>query len=288
MSAATMHTLSTNRFKQALAAGEVQLGLWSTLPDPYVSEIVGGAGYDWVLLDSEHTPTDVPNLLRQLQGVASARIAHGTLAPSAVVRPAWNDPVLIKRTLDIGAQTLLLPFVQNADEARAAVSAVRYAPRGLRGVGGSTRASAFGRIGDYAKAADRELCLLVQLETGAALDALEEIAMVEGVDGVFIGPADLAANLGHPGEPDHPEVRRRIDAAIVQLRRLGKPSGILATDEMRARELVALGAQFVAVAVDLVVLARGLEAIAQRLLSLKQPRTPSAGPETEPFDSTAR
>jgi 4-hydroxy-2-oxoheptanedioate aldolase len=261
-----MHSLP-NHFKRALAAKVPQIGLWSTLPDPYISEIVAGAGFDWVLLDTEHTPTDVPQMLRQLQAVTAAVPMDAKRRTSAVVRPDWNDTVLIKRYLDIGAQSLLLPFVQNASEAQAAVRATRYAPQGVRGMGGSVRASNFGRIRDYVKGAQDELCVLVQVETREALDHLDEIAAVDGVDGVFIGPADLSASLGHPGEPNHPEVRGAIDDAIRCIRAKGKAPGILMLDEVRARECLELGALFVAVAMDLQILARGAEAAAARFES---------------------
>jgi 4-hydroxy-2-oxoheptanedioate aldolase len=253
-----------NHFKHALAAGVPQIGLWSTLPDPYVSEIVAGAGYDWVLLDTEHTPNDVPRMLHQLQAVSAAIPADAARRTSAVVRPDWNDAVLIKRYLDIGAQSLLLPFVQTAAEAEAAVRATRYAPAGIRGMGGSTRASNFGRTRDYVATAQDELCVLVQVETREALDNLDAILAVDGIDGVFIGPADLSASLGHPGNPRHADVRGAIDDAIVRIRAAGKAPGILMTDEVRARECLALGALFVAVAVDLLILARGAEAAAKR------------------------
>lgn len=253
-----------NHFKRALAAGVPQIGLWSTLPDPYVSEIVAGAGFDWVLLDTEHTPTDVPHMLHQLQAVSAAVPANAARPTSAVVRPDWNDTVLIKRYLDIGAQSLLLPFVQNATEAQAAVRATRYAPHGVRGMGGSTRASNFGRTRDYVAAAQDELCVLVQVETREALDHLDEIVAVDGVDGVFIGPADLSASLGHPGDPGHPEVRGAIDDAVRRIRAGGKAPGILMLDEARARECLDLGALFVAVAMDLQILARGAESAAAR------------------------
>lgn len=256
-----------NTFKRALAAGQPQIGLWSALPSPYVSEIIAGAGFDWVLLDTEHSPSDVPQMLQQLQAAAGAIPFNGTPRTSAVVRAAWNDLVLIKRYLDIGAQTLLLPFVQNADEARAAVAAMRYPPRGIRGMGGSMRASNFGRTADYIQKCEQELCLLVQVETREALDQLEDIANVEGVDGVFIGPADLSASLGHPGDANHPEVRAAIDNAIERIRACGKAPGILFVDEVRARECLDRGALFVAVAMDLIILARGAEAIASRFKS---------------------
>jgi 4-hydroxy-2-oxoheptanedioate aldolase len=253
-----------NHFKRALAAGVPQIGLWSTLPDPYVSEIVAGAGFDWVLLDTEHTPTDVPHMLHQLQAVSAAVPADAARRTSAVVRPDWNDTVLIKRYLDIGAQSLLLPFVQDAEQAQAAVRATRYAPAGVRGMGGSMRASNFGRIGDYVKRAQDELCLLVQVETGEALEQLDAILSVEGIDGVFIGPADLSASLGHPGDPGHPTVKRAIDDAIRRIRARRKAPGILMLDDARARECLDLGALFVAVAMDLQILARGAEAAASR------------------------
>lgn len=256
--------LTVNLFKQALRAGRSQIGLWSTIPSPFVNEMIGGAGYDWVLLDTEHTPTDVPLMLHQLQAVAAAQPAPGAPPTHAVVRPAWNDPVLIKRYLDIGAQTLLLPFVQNAQEAQAAVRAMRYAPEGIRGMGGSTRAANFGRSTDYVARAADELCLLVQVETGEALEQIEAIAAVDGVDGIFIGPADLSASLGYPGQARHPAVNRAIDQAIRRIRACGKAPGILMVDQARARECLDLGAQFVAVALDTLLLRDGLDAAAAR------------------------
>lgn len=189
--------MPANRFKRALAERRQQIGLWCSLPGSYAAEAVAGSGYDWLLFDTEHSPGDPLTVLAQLQAVAPYDV-------SAVVRPASNDAVLIKRFLDLGAQTLLIPYVQNAQEARAAVAATRYPPDGIRGVSGLTRATRFGRIPHYGRRAADELCLLVQVETADALDAIPEIAAVEGVDGIFIGPADLAASLGHVGEPGHP------------------------------------------------------------------------------------
>lgn len=255
-------TLPINHFKQALAAGHTQIGLWSTLPSPYVTELVAGSGFDWLLLDTEHTPSDVPHMLGQLQAAAAALPRGGRRPSSAVVRPAWNDPVLIKRYLDIGAQSLLLPFVQNAQEAQAAVAATRYAPQGIRGMGGSVRASNFGRTPGYAQQAQEQLCVLVQIETAEALANLDEIADVEGVDGIFIGPADLSASMGHAGNPRHPEVDKAINDAIVRIRAKGKAPGILMVNHARAQECIALGAQFVAVAVDMVTLREALDGVA--------------------------
>ncbi|GAB2707733.1 HpcH/HpaI aldolase family protein [Comamonas sediminis] len=250
-----------NLFKKAMAAGQAQIGLWSAFPSPYITELLTGSGYDWIMLDTEHSPNDVPQVLQQLQAVEAALQPRPT---SAVVRPAWNDPVLIKRYLDIGAQTLLIPFVQNADEARAAVQAMRYAPKGIRGMGGSMRASNFGRDMQYVDDADKELCLLVQVETAQALDQIEAIAAVDGVDGIFIGPADLSASMGYPGQPRHPVVNAAINDAITRIRAAGKAPGILMVDEARARECLALGAQFVAVSMDLILLRTAADAVAAK------------------------
>ncbi|TIT89431.1 MAG: 4-hydroxy-2-oxo-heptane-1,7-dioate aldolase, partial [Mesorhizobium sp.] len=191
---------------------------------------------------------------------------------SPVVRPAINDPVLIKRFLDIGVQTLLIPYVQNAEEAKAAVAAVRYPPDGIRGVSALTRATRFGRVAHYAQNAEREICLLLQVETREALGNLESIASVEGVDGVFVGPADLAASFGHRGQPSHPEVVDAIVGAIERLKALGKPAGILTPDEKFAARCISLGTLFTAVGVDVAVLARGSEALAARFASQGAPR----------------
>jgi len=256
--------LAVNSFKRALREGRAQIGAWSTIPSAYTCELIAGSGYDWVLLDTEHTPTDTPQMLHHLQAVAAAQPAPGASPTHAVVRPAWNDPVLIKRYLDIGAQSLLLPFVQNADEARAAVRAVRYAPEGIRGMGGSVRAANYGRTKDYVARAADELCLLVQAETAEALTQIEAIASVDGIDGIFIGPSDLSASMGYPDQPNHPEVVRAINDAIGRIRACGKAPGILMVDERRARECLDLGALFVAVTLDTIVLRDGLDAIARR------------------------
>ena len=254
-----------NLFKQALAAGQAQIGLWSAFPSPYVTELLGGSGYDWIMLDTEHSPNDVPQVMAQLQALDAAhQPTPATVTTSAVVRPAWNDHVLIKRYLDIGAQTLLIPFVQNAQEAQAAVDAMRYAPSGVRGMGGSTRASNFGRDTGYIANAQKELCLLVQVETKEALDQIEAIAAIDGVDGIFIGPADLSASMGYPGQPRHPEVDAAINDAIRRIRKAGKAPGILMVDETRARECLALGAQFVAVSMDLILLRTAADGVAAK------------------------
>jgi 4-hydroxy-2-oxoheptanedioate aldolase len=249
-----------NAFKAALAAGKLQIGLWSSLGSAVAAEIVGDCGFDWILFDTEHSPNEVPDLLAQLQ--ASQK---GTA--TAVVRPAWNDMVLVKRCLDIGAQSLLLPYVQNADEARAAVRSTRYPPDGVRGVATSSRASRYGRIPGYLQKANSEICVLVQAETRVALDQLEAIAAVPGVDGVFIGPADLAASLGHIGNPQHADVQAALKDAVTRLTKAGKPAGILTANEDEARRYIEWGYLFVAVGADVGLLSKNAEALAKRFKS---------------------
>ncbi|MGZ5097805.1 MAG: aldolase/citrate lyase family protein, partial [Usitatibacter sp.] len=231
--------LPVNQFKSAIKAGQQQIGLWVSLANAYSTEIVAGAGFDWLLIDGEHSPNDPTTVLPQLQAAAPYPVA-------AIVRPAWNDKVLIKRYLDIGTQSLLVPYVQTEEEAQAAVAAIRYPLRGVRGVAGVTRASRFGRVTDYARKAEEQLCLLVQIETRLGLDNLEAIARADGIDGVFIGPADLGAGLGHLGEQGHPEVQAAIKEAIKRIRSCGKPAGILAVDEATARRYIEWGTTFTA------------------------------------------
>ena len=248
--------LPVNRFKQALKDGQQQIGLWNSIPGPLVAEALAGCGFDWVVIDTEHAPTDVPDVLGMLQAMAPYPV-------SAVVRPAANDPVLIKRLLDFGAQTLILPYIQSAEEAQAAVAAVRYAPRGMRGVAGLTRASRFGAVPDYTRRADAEICLILQVETALALSRIEQIAATDGVDGLFIGPADLAASMGHPGALDHPAVKAAIEDAIRRITATGKPAGILTSDAAFARACMGWGTRFTAVGMDIGLMlqaARGLAA----------------------------
>ena len=252
--------LPQNAFKRALKAGKPQIGLWSTLSSNYSVEVIAGAGFDWILLDTEHSPVDPENLLGQLQAAAP-------YPTHAVVRVPWNDMVMIKRVLDIGAQSLLIPYVCSPEEARAAVAATRYPPQGVRGVAGTTRATRFGRVKDYARRAHEEICVLVQVETQQALDNLEAIAAVDGVDGVFIGPADLHASMGYMGEIANPKVMPLIDEAIRRVRKSGKAPGILTPNEEHARRQLGCGALFVAVGNDIGILARGAEALATRFKS---------------------
>jgi len=256
--------LPVNRLKRNLREGRAQIGLWSQLTSPIGVEVLAGAGFDFLVLDTEHAPNELPMVLGQLHALAG-----GTA--SEVVRAAWNDPVLFKRLLDVGARTLLVPFVQDADEARRAVAAMRYPPYGIRGVAVATRANRYGRVKDYLARAHDELCLLVQIETRVALGNLESIAAVEGVDGLFIGPSDLAADLGHIGDSAHPDVRVAIDDAIRRICATGKVAGILAPVEADARHWLELGCLCVAVGSDVGLLARQGEALAAKF---KPPVTP--------------
>ena len=248
-----MHT-PVNTFKRRLKAGETLIGLWAQSGHAAVTEVVADAGFDWLLVDGEHAPLEVPTIVDQL------RVIEPTGTP-AIVRPAWNDPVILKRVLDTGVQTLLVPYVQSAEEARRAVASSRYPPSGVRGVAATIRANRYGRMPDYHRRANDEMCVLVQLETGEAVARLEEIAGVDGVDGVFIGPSDLAASLGHLGHNAHPEVRALIADACRRARAAGVPIGILAPLEADARAFLHMGFQYVAVGSDIGVLRVAADAL---------------------------
>jgi len=246
-----------NAFKHAIAQDQTQIGLWVSLCSNIAAEVLGDSGYDWLLIDTEHTPNEPATVLTQLQAMAT-----GTATP--IVRPAWNDTVLIKRLLDIGVQSFLVPYVESAEEAEAAVAAVRYPPRGMRGVATSTRASRFARVKDYFEKADDEICMLVQVETRKGYDNLDEILAVDGVDGVFVGPADLSAGLGHLNNPMHPEVQTAIFDIQTRCRAAGKPAGILTGVEDEARAYIEAGFTFVAVGSDLGLLIKHADALVRR------------------------
>ena len=244
--------LPVNHFKRAITSGKPQIGLWSTLTSSYAIEAIAGAGYDWLLIDTEHSPADLENVVHQLQAVEP-------YSTHAVARVPWNDMVTIKRFLDVGCQSILIPYVQTADEARAAVSYTRYPPQGVRGVSAITRATRFGRVQGYAKKAHEEICVLVQIETELGMKNLEAIAAVEGVDGVFIGPGDLHASYGYVGETANPKVVPLIDEAMVRIRKAGKAPGILTGVVLDAKRWLELGGLFVAVGNDSSILARESE-----------------------------
>jgi 4-hydroxy-2-oxoheptanedioate aldolase len=250
--------LPVNRFKQGLREGRPQIGLWLGLANAYCAEICAGAGFDWLLLDGEHAPNDLRSLLEQLQAIAA-------YPSQPIVRLPIGDTVLIKQTLDLGVQTLLAPMVESAEQAATIVRATRYPQAGVRGVGSAlARASRWNRIPDYLRRADAEMCVLAQVETFTGLEQLDAIARVEGVDGVFIGPADLAGALGHLGNPAHPDVQRAIEDAIARIRAAGKAAGILMADETLARRYLSLGCTFVGVGVDTTLLTRATQTLADK------------------------
>jgi 4-hydroxy-2-oxoheptanedioate aldolase len=253
--------LPINTFKRAITSGRRQIGLWSSLANNVTVEILAGAGFDWLLLDCEHSPNEPPMVHSQLQAATG-----GTAHP--IVRPAWNDAVLLKRFLDIGTQTFLIPYVQSREEAERAVAAVRYPPRGMRGFASAARSSGYGRIADYHTRCEDQICVLVQVETQEGLDHLEAIASVDGIDGVFIGPGDLSAALGYLGRPGHADVNAVIDSTIDRIKACGKAPGILTGDVALAQRYIARGCLFTAVGADTGILVRGAE---QLVRTFKQP-----------------
>ncbi len=257
----TLMEMKKNTFKAALkSGGRAQIGLWLGLASPVCAEICAGAGFDWLMIDAEHAPNDIRSILAQLQAIAPYPV-------HPVVRPVAGDVQLIKRLLDIGVQTLLIPMVETADQARHLVSAMRYPPVGIRGVGASlARASQWNRIPNYLHEANDQMCLLVQVETREGLHNLDAIAAVEGVDGVFIGPSDLSAALGHLGDLGHPDVEMAIDNAIRRICVGCDTAGILTTDEKKARHYLSLGCKFVAVGLDGNLLMKATEELARKFL----------------------
>ncbi|MHB0774939.1 4-hydroxy-2-oxoheptanedioate aldolase [Halomonas sp. WWR20] len=257
-----------NSFKQAMMARDAaQIGLWLGLANGYCAELAANAGFDWLLIDGEHAPNDLRAILEQLQAVAP-------YAVQPVVRPPVGETALIKQYLDIGVQTLLVPMVDNAEQARAMVRATRYPPEGVRGVGSAlARASRWNSIPGYLDKADAEICLLVQIETQEGLNNIDEIAAVEGVDGVFIGPADLSASLGHRGNPGHEAVQTAIEEGIQRIHQAGKASGILSANQTLAWRYLELGCTFVAVGVDTSLLMGSLKTLAA---TFKGGETPAA------------
>lgn len=254
-------TSPANPFKARLQAGTPQIGLWLSLAQPYTAEICATAGFQWLLVDGEHAPNHIGSTLAQLQAIA----AYAPQGVEAVVRVVEGTPAQLKQVLDIGAQTVLVPMVETAEQAAALVAATRYPPRGVRGMAASiARASRWGARPGYAQQAHDEVCLLVQAESVTALQNLEAICAVDGVDGVFIGPADLAASMGHLGDAGHPEVRAAIDQALRTTVASGKAAGILTGHDADAQQALALGATFVAVGIDVALLAQAARSLAGR------------------------
>ncbi len=241
---ATPYSAFPNQFRQSLIAGQRLIGCWCSLASPITTEVLGLAGFDWLLLDGEHSPNDVTTLIPQLMALKDS-----TSAP--VVRPQWNDTVVIKRLLDAGFYNFLVPFIESADDARRAVAATRYPPAGVRGVSVAQRNNRYGTVKDYFKIINDNITVVVQIESPAAVAAIDEICTVPGVDGVFIGPSDLAAGYGHLGDSMHPEVQAAMQKIFDSAKRHGKPFGILAPVDADARCYMDKGASFVAVGSDL-------------------------------------
>jgi len=234
-----------NAFKHAIQSGDsAQIGLWLGLANSYTAELLAGAGFDWLLIDAEHAPNDLQTILGQLQAMAPFPV-------TPIVRPPWPDAVRIKQILDLGAQTILAPMVESGAQAADVVAATRYPPQGIRGVGSAlARASAFNRTPQYLHTANEQMCVLIQIETPKGVEALDDILAVDGVDGVFIGPSDLSASMGHIGNPAHPDVQAVIEESIAKIVAAGKAPGILIADQALAQRYIELGAMFVGVGTD--------------------------------------
>ncbi|KJM59434.1 5-keto-4-deoxy-D-glucarate aldolase [Pluralibacter gergoviae] len=233
-----------NKFKAALATGQTQIGCWSALANPISTEVLGLAGFDWIVLDGEHAPNDITTFVPQLMALSGSHSAP-------VVRAPVNDPVIIKRLLDIGFYNFLIPFVETPEEAALAVSSTRYPPEGIRGVSVAHRSNGYGTVADYFRQINQNITVLVQIESQQGVDNLDAIAATDGVDGIFVGPGDLSAALGHLGNPAHPEVQKAIEYIFACAKAHGKPAGILAPAEADARRYLEWGATFVAVGSDL-------------------------------------
>lgn len=253
--------LPLNSFKQALKDGRAQIGLWHGLFSPYVSELLAATGFDWLCIDAEHSPNDPRNVQAQLQAIASYPV-------QAVVRTLSDETALLKQYLDIGAQTLLVPMVESAQQAARIVASTRYPPRGIRGVGSAlARASRWNQVNDYLQHCETQICVLIQVESVLGLESLEAIARTEGVDGVFFGPADLAASMGLLGRSADAQVQQAITDGIATVRAAGKAAGVLTADVAIAQRYLAAGAQFVAVGVDTLLLVRAATELASAFKS---------------------
>lgn len=247
-----------NSFKQALKDGKTVFGCWLGLADTFSAEVMGTAGFDWLVIDGEHAPNDLRSILAQLQ-VLEASPSH------PVVRVPIGQTYMIKQVLDAGAQTVLVPMLDNADQARQLVRDVRYPPHGDRGVGYAlTRAAQFSKIADYGTTADAQICLLVQVESIKGLENLDDILALDGIDGVFIGPADLAADMGHMGNAMHPDVQDAIMGALSKIDAAGKAAGILSTKDEMTHAAIKAGARFVAVGADVLILSHTAQALASK------------------------
>ena len=251
----------TNHLKAALAAKMPQIGIWISLASPYSAELLSDVGFDWLLIDAEHGPNDIPTILSQAQTIGRRT--------NVVVRPPTGEAWMIKQILDLGVQTLLIPMIESVDYAKAVIAATLYPPKGIRGVGaGSARASNFGQMADYIQNANDEICLILQVESRAGLAALPGILELDGVDCVFVGPSDLAADMGYPGNSAAPQVQAAIDDALGQIVASGKAAGILTFDTVAVAHYLKLGVTFVGVGSDVALLAKAASTLALKMKAL--------------------
>jgi 2-dehydro-3-deoxyglucarate aldolase len=246
-----------NRFRQAVLARERLIGCWASLASPISSEVLGYSGFDWLLIDGEHAPNDLSTIMLQLMALKDSTSA-------AVVRPQWAEPVLLKRLLDLGVYNFLMPFVESAEQASQAVAATRYPPRGIRGIALAQRSNRYGHVPDYYERINDNIAVLVQIESRPAVDAVEEIAKVDGVDALFLGPSDLSASLGHFGKPNHPEVQAAMAHVVGVAKAHGKAVGILSGVEADCRRYLDMGMTVVGVGMDVVLLRNASRELCER------------------------
>jgi 2-dehydro-3-deoxyglucarate aldolase len=246
-----------NRFRQSVREKQRLIGCWASLASPISSEVLGYAGFDWLLLDGEHAPNDLQSLLMQLLALKDSPSA-------AVVRPEWAEPILLKRLLDLGVYNFLMPFIESAEQARAAVAATRYPPQGMRGIAIAQRSNRYGYCPEYFERINENICVLVQIESKLGVEAVDAIARVDGVDGLFIGPSDLSASLGHFGNPNHPDVQRAMQRVVDVARLADKPVGILSSADEDIQRYLDMGMTCVAVGMDVVLLRNASRQLAER------------------------
>jgi 2-dehydro-3-deoxyglucarate aldolase len=253
-----------NRFRRSLLSHERLIGCWASLASPISTEVLGYSGFDWLLIDGEHAPNDLQTIMLQLMALKDSPSA-------AVVRPQWAEPILLKRLLDLGVYNFLMPFIESAEQAALAVAATRYPPRGIRGIAIAHRSNRYGHVPEYFEQIDDNISVLIQIESRAGVDAVEEIAKVEGVDALFIGPSDLSASLGHFGKPNHPEVQEAMAHVLSVAKAQHKPVGILSAQEADCRRYLDLGMTVVAVGLDVTLLRNASRELCERF-------KPGAGP----------
>jgi 2-dehydro-3-deoxyglucarate aldolase len=252
-----LHDPLPNRFRQSVREKQRLIGCWASLASPISTEVLGYAGFDWLLLDGEHAPNDLQTLLTQLLALKDSPSA-------AMVRPAWAEPIILKRLLDLGVYNFLMPFIESAEQARAAVAATRYPPQGIRGIAIAQRSNRYGYCPEYFERINENICVLVQIESKLGVEAVDAIARVDGVDGLFIGPSDLSASLGHFGNPKHPDVQRAMQRVVDVARLVDKPVGILSSADEDIQRYLEMGMTCVAVGMDVVLLRNASRQLAER------------------------